>query len=216
MRNNVYIIGGGMSLENFDFSKVSDKNVIAVNKSIFSVPNAKFFITMDYTFLNKIKTSYNEFMEHKATKVFIANFSKEYLVEKNGTIKDIRMNLLYDLKDFDVIIKSRNEDGIGFEMNDFRSGGNSAYCALQLAVCEGYKNIYLLGIDLMCGNKTHFHGGYNQDKYVFIKNLDNYYKNFVIGLEHIKQNRPNINIYNCSEISRLKDLLPYYPQDEIC
>ena len=50
----VFIVGGGTRLSGFDFNKLKNKNVIAVNKSICYVPNANYFITMDYTFLRKV------------------------------------------------------------------------------------------------------------------------------------------------------------------
>ncbi len=50
-KSRVFIIGGGTSLTGFDFSLLKDDDIIAVNKSIEYVPHAKYFITMDYTFI---------------------------------------------------------------------------------------------------------------------------------------------------------------------
>ena len=50
-----FIVGGGSSLKKFDFTKLANKNTIVVNKAIVDVPNPKHFITMDYTFLKKIR-----------------------------------------------------------------------------------------------------------------------------------------------------------------
>jgi hypothetical protein len=215
-QDSVYILGSGASLTDFNFASLANKDVIAVNKSLFAVPTTKYFITMDYSFLTKIHTKYIDFTQHKASKFFVVNLCKPYLQELNGTIVDTRKNSIYNLKDFNVIIKSRKDNLFGFDFNDFRHGENSAYCALQLAILLNYKKIYLLGIDLVCNEKTHFHDGYKQDRKLFIDNLNKYCTYFADSLNHIQQVKPNITIYNCSAISRLKNILPYFPQENIC
>ncbi len=202
MNNPIYIIGGGYSLLNFDFNKLKHVTTIAVNKSFSYVPNLDYFITMDFTALKKIKPIEGS----KATKIFIANFNKPYLQEKDGKIMDTRFGLIYKLEDFDMIIKSHRESGIGFTFKDFRSGNNSGFCALQLAIALGYKEINLLGIDLNVVNQTHFHGGYGESVEKFNKKLEQYYNSFASAIALIP---PDIQIYNCSNSSRLKNLLPY-------
>ncbi len=56
MNNEVYIVAGGTSLKEFDFSKLKNKTTIVSNKSIFDIPKANYFITTDYTFLNYLKS----------------------------------------------------------------------------------------------------------------------------------------------------------------
>lgn len=200
----VYIIGGGTSLKGFDFNKLKDKTTIAINKSCLTVPNLDYFITMDFTALKKIgKISY------VGTKIFIANFAKPYLKEINGQIIDTRFGLVYTLNDFTMIIKSWAEEGIGFDFRHFRSGNNSGYCALQFAVLMGFNPIHLLGIDLVVTEKTHFHNGYNQDIEKFKQKLEEYYKNFTIGIKELKKKKSDIKLYSCSSISRLNNILEY-------
>lgn len=201
----VYIIGGGTSLRIFDFRKLQDKTTIAVNKSYYHVPHLDYFVTMDFTFLRKIGHHINS----SATKIFVVNFSVSSLKEINGQIIDTKWNLLYDLKEFDMIIKSRKKDGIGFTLKDFRTGGNSGYCALQLAVALGYTEINLLGIDLVMDRGTHFHGGYREEPEKFAAKLKLYYTSFRTGLEELKRKRPDIKVYSCSKISRLNSIIPY-------
>ena len=207
MRKEVYIIGGGNSLKDFNFNKLKDKDTIVVNKAIKYVPNPTYFITMDFTALKKIDCDL--IAPSIFTRVFIANFAKPYLTEKNGQIVDTRSGLVYTLNDFTTIIKSYEEEGIGTQFYDFRSGNNSGYCALQLAVLLGYDRIYLLGMDLLAPEQTHFHGGYGESKEIFNLKLEGYYTNFVTGLKELKEKCPNIQVYSCSKISRLKDILPY-------
>jgi len=145
-RKRVFIVGGGPSLKDFEFIKLAEEDTIVVNKSILDVPLSNYFITVDYTFLSKI--GLDCFKRINTEKVFVADFSYPFLKKKDSQIVDTRTNLVYDLKYFDRVIESQKYEGIGFTFDDFRSGRNSGYCALQLAVILGYEEIYLLGIDL--------------------------------------------------------------------
>ena len=203
----VYIIGGGTSLKSFDFNKLKDKTTIVVNKSCLTVPNLDYFITMDFTALKKIGMDLTA--PYIGTRVFIANFAKPYLKEINGQIIDSRFGLVYTLNGFTMIIKSWAEESIGFDFWDFRSGNNSGYCALQFAVLMGFNPIYLLGIDLVTSDGTHFHGGYGESKESFQKKLELYYQSFVKGIKELKEKRPDIEVYSCSKISKLNNILEY-------
>lgn len=201
MNGSVYIVGGGNSLSDFNFSKLRSKDVIAVNHSLYSVPWCKHFITMDYTFLKK--TDMTEFRRINCNKVFVVNLSTNYLKEINGLYVDTRNGIGYDLKDFDLIIKSRKSEGIGLNFNEFYNGINSAFCAFQYAVILGYQEINLLGFDFICRDKSHFHNGYPQNLQHFQQKLNKYFDYFVFGLRELSLMRPNLKIYNCSKISKL-------------
>ncbi len=213
MNKNVYIIGGGYSLKGFDFNKLKDKDTITINKSIFHVPNPTYFITCDYSFIHRLRHSNlaHNFETNKAVKFFIVQSHLSYLIEKEGKIIDIRTNkYIYDLKNFDVIIKSYKSEGVGFSWNDFRNGINSGFCALQIAILLGYKNIYLLGFDLDVKNEnTHFHEGYGQSINSFRKKLDKYLEYYQKALTYLKNQKPEIKIYSCSKISKLNNIIPY-------
>jgi hypothetical protein len=201
MKNDIYIVAGGTSLKEFNFSKLKGKDIIAVNKSILDVPFAKYFITMDYTFIDKkLKVGDKvKFEQSKATKIFIANLCPKYMSEKDGRIIDKRTNYIYKLNAFDMIIKSQYNIGIGWNFNQFVHGNNSGFCALQLAICLGYTNIHLLGYDLCISeNDTHYHKGYKQDPQKFNEKLKKYLSNFIYTLKILKMRRPNIKIYNYS------------------
>jgi len=202
---SVYIIGGGNSLKGFDFEKLRNEDTISVNKSASYVPNLDYFITMDFTALKKIQ----DLKKCKATKIFIANFTEPYIEEKDGKIQDTRFGLIYKLEDFDVVIKSRDKEYFGLTFNDFRHGCNSGYCALQLAIILGYKEINLLGIDLIAGEGTHFFEGYGEGIKSFNKKLDIYYSYFTQGILAFYDKHLNVNIYNCSKNSRLDEILEY-------
>lgn len=211
MEKEVYIIGGGPSLKKFDFELLSEKDTIVVNKSILDIPNANYFVTVDYTFLRKVGSP--KLGGDTVAKVFVACLHFDYMCEEEGIITDSRTGMKYDLSAFDVIIKSRRADGIGYSLGDFRNGLNSGYCALQLAVILGYKKINLLGIDLQVDSNqaeliTHYHGGYGQDPYKFAMKLEEYYVHFVGGLQRLKD-ETDIEVVSLSPTSRLNEVIPY-------
>ena len=206
----VFIIGGGSSLKSFDFNKLRDKDTIVINKTIFHTPNANYFITCDNSLSMKLRreNKLRDFKKINIPKFFVVQLALNYLKEEHGKIIDIRSNTIYNLQYFDTIIKSYNLEGIGYNWNDFRCGVDSAYCGLQLAILLGYKEINLLGIDFTITEETHFHEGYGQSKEKFLNRLDWYYDYWKRGLNNLKNNS-EIKIYNCSHISKLKEILPY-------
>lgn len=205
--SEVYIVGGGSSLTGFDFKTLINKCTIAVNKSVFNVPNRNYFVTVDYTFLSKIRRE--SFDAISTTKFFIADFGYPFMKEVNGVVVDSRYNMQYDIHGFDALVKAKGQEGIGYTFADFRTGTNSGFCALQLAVILGFKKIHLLGIDLNHQGNTHYHGGYGEHPKIFNSKLDAYFNYFKIGLEKLKQERPGIKVVSCSKDSRLNEIIPY-------
>jgi len=203
----IFIVGGGPSLVGFGFSSLTDKCTLAVNKSVFHIPNLNYFISVDYTFLRKV--SKEVFNSIRVKKFFVADFSYPSLKEVNGQITDTRYDMTYDLRDYNVLIRARKQEGIGYTFDDFRTGRNSGFCALQLAVIFGFRKIYLLGMDLNQRGKTHYHEGYGERVKTFVPKLDKYYDYFKIGLEQLHQERPDIQVVSCSPISRLNDVIPF-------
>jgi len=139
----------------------------------------------------------------------VADFHFPFLKEQNGQIVDTRTDLIYYLDVFDKVIKSYKAAGIGYSFDDFRTGLNSGYCALQLAVILGYREIYLLGFDLNVDRITHYHGGYGEEKDSFKHKLETYYNYFAIGLGLLVSSNRGINVYSCSPMSRLNQIIPY-------
>ena len=214
MQDDVFIVGGGPSLKDFDFGRLENKEVIAVNKGLINCPFARYFVTIDFSFLRKIDKSVVS--RSRATKVFIANYSLPYLQYKDGRIIDTRFDLTYDLSNFDMIINSYRAKGIGKEYRDFRSGINSGFCGLQLAILLGYTKIYLLGFDLKVkGGETHYHGGYGEKECLFAEKLKLYYEHFKIGLSEMKYSMPKIEVFSCSRESSLNGLIPYIDIDKV-
>jgi hypothetical protein len=205
MKSEVFVLGGGPSLKDFDFHKLTDRETIVTNKSILEVSSPSYFISVDYTFPRKIGIA--RFGQIKAPKIFVADFSHSFLTEKNGQIVDERFNLIYHLNDFNVVVKSYRADGIGYSFDDFRTGLNSGFCALQLAVILGYEKIYLLGVDLTVTDRTHFHSGYGESLQTFSEKLRLYENYFRKGLLELSGSRTKV--ISCSPTSNLNDVIPY-------
>jgi len=213
-----FIVGGGPSLQNFDYGILEGRDVIAVNQAIWKVPKAKYFITMDYTWLAKGKvqglcsdSKRAQFIQHPAKKYFVLAFSGERL----GCVdafhyRDKLHKLDYDLTLFDEVIKAFKYGGIGFSLNEFHCGSDSGYSALQLAAVLGYKTIYLLGLDFcVSGENTHCHTDYpRQDYRDYQGRLDSYLQTYPEAFQVLKQN--GIRVFSSSHVSKLNQFILYF------
>jgi hypothetical protein len=208
MNRECFVIGGGASLEGFPFQKLYEKDTICVNKALFSVPNPTYFITTDYTFLSKLGKHRKQFIQTTAKKIFVVDTTGTSPVEQiHGDFVDTRFNLKYNLTQFDEVIQATGTSGFGYSLNDFRTGTNSGYCALQLAVALKYSPIYVLGIDLVNQfDKTHFHEGYGQFVNQFQQRLEKYWRFFESGLKQLV-NDGKVQVFNCSLVSRLSSVI---------
>ena len=221
MKDDIYIVGGGSSLRDFDFTKLKDKTCMTINYSIVNVPNCKYFVTMDYTFIDfiseKTKTvlTREKFVALPCEKYFVVATNNKYIENKNGQYIDNRCGYKYDLSGIDKVIESNKEYGIGHEYQDFVHGCNSGFCGVQLAILLGYKNIHLLGFDLNFEYDTHYHMAYTQNKDKFIKNLELYKKHFYVAIRCLKQNRKGVTLYNYCENGFLTQFLITKSLDEI-
>lgn len=209
--DKVFIIGGGPSAKAVDFKSLEryGHDIICVNKSIEHVSHAKIFITMDYTFFKKTRMSINDITNRVDESVFILNKQNPHIEEVNGVITDTKFNIPYtQLNQLDSVISSTKETNPGFGLNvsDFAHGNNSGYCAIQLAILMKYKEIHLIGFDLIPrDNVTHFHNGYNQNKKNFQKSLQKYRDRVVSDLKLYN----NDNIFVSTRSTALKDVVKY-------
>jgi len=219
--NDIYIIGGGASLRDFDFKKLKNKDCIAINYSIVNVPTSKYFITMDYTFIDYIEQKTKKQLTKKkfkalpCEKYFVVATNNKYIQKQKDTYIDTRSNYKYDLTGIDRVIPSNIEYGIGHDYEHFVHGCNSGFCALQLALLLGYKNIHLLGFDLTSTYDTHYHMAYMQSKGKFIKRLEVYKKHFYVAIRWIEKNYSEIKISNYAKDGYLANYLDTKSLDTI-
>jgi hypothetical protein len=194
--NRVFIIGGGPSLTNMDLSFLQKEDVICVNKSIDLVENPKYFITMDYSFFSKIRSSVKSITSRAQSSHFIINKQHSYLQNIGGVYTDTRTGLKYEgLEHFTSVISSFKEtneiSGFGQNLTEFCHGSNSGYCAIQFAIAAGYTDINLIGFDLSepaNKNQTHFHKAYpdfSVDR--FYQNMYNYKRYLIDSITKIRK-----------------------------
>jgi len=150
-----YIVGGGVSVKQFDLSKLDNKMTIGINKAFQFYPNVKINYSMDSDFYEGMKSGrYNDsdpsketiwdtWIKYQGKRIFLAPMERKkygeevYLIRRQPGPK-ISRNL---------------EDGI-------YGGQNSGLGALTLAIALGANPIYLLGYDMKADVKTHWHNGY--------------------------------------------------------
>jgi len=201
--NRCFIIGGGPSLKDFDFSRLNNELTIAVNRAHEYVDPSIIFFTDQESFYMKLlkgefgKEARNKFIVSRALKIALniggANFD-------HGTFS-IPLSKYPDMT-FDL------KDGL-FD------GGNSGFAALNLAVCLGSKTIYLLGYDMRGdgqGNQAWFHGGYKKvGKERSYKSWIKYFEQAAPALERRGIKVINLNSNSeirCFEFGKFEDLDP--------
>lgn len=145
----VYIVGGGPSLKGFDFERLRNKEVVAINKSYEVCPFAKLLWWTDDRFG---RIHYEALTSHPAPwkaagRTKVVRF--EY--PKNAQFHFYRFTGLQ-----------------GFEDKPWglRHGNNGGYASLHLAVKLGAKNVILLGYDMKheANGQTHWHGGHVDER----------------------------------------------------
>jgi len=215
MSDSCFIVGGGPTLSNFDYRLLDNKNVIAVNQAIFQLPFAKWFCTMDYTWLEKSGASSDpsrqkQFTSHPAEKIFVLAFGGERLKEIDDRhFMDLKYGMLYDLSYFDRVVRAFRYGGVGKTFDEFCCGSDSGYSALQLAVILGYTNIYLLGFDFCTlGTATHCHTDYSIQDYVAYQNrLEEFVHPYIEAFDILRE--MNIHVFSGSHVSRLNQYILY-------
>lgn len=141
----VFIIGGGASLKNFDFSILQGNTIIVLNSSFLDVPFADILIWSDESFANNF---HNDIEKFSSDLKFYPRKNCLNLIEKNykGFCGAYFLN---KVSDFDL--------DFSHQLNV--SGNNSGAIALSLCANFKAKSIYLLGFDMKrsLSKKTHYH-----------------------------------------------------------
>lgn len=154
-----FIVGGGPSLKDFDWTKLKGHRTIGVNRA-FERFEPTIIFSMDTDFIDWVRNDmYSRVKDGAETKTkFLA--SKAYKVwlrmtpvklPENFFIVRVAKNYFYGLRNFTL---QSMQEGICH-------GDNSGYAALNLAVCLGANPIYLLGFDCKHENgRSHWHDGH--------------------------------------------------------
>ena len=148
-----FIVAGGPSLVDFDYSRLQGKFTIGINKSFLAF-SPSILYAMDSTFYGEMidgnfdeegkERTFVRWLKCPSTKVLLTpmelkKFGQEvFLIRRKWKAEVNRENL---------------DDGIW-------GGQNSGVGAINLAIALGANPIYLLGYDLQCKERTHGHSGY--------------------------------------------------------
>ena len=193
----VFIIGGGTSLQGFDFNLLKNEVTLGINKAFEHCSFLTANYSMDVRFYLDIKARKLE--EYAKIEVFerwraftgVRIFLTPIAFQQFGN--DVCLVRRCDVRE----IKHSIDQGI-------YAGHNSATGALMLAATLGAKKIYLLGYDMKTANgKTHWHEGYaNRDVGLFEAKLRSYTEelNLVSPLLALK----GIKVINLNRDSALK------------
>jgi len=207
MYNEIYLIGGGASLRGFDFSTLQHKTTIAVNMAALDVPSPTFSITADSTILKRIQEG--EFTGIKTTWVLVTNPDHCTMKFRDGVFKNIHNGYVYNPFVVNMIIRNAGVEGLGFSFSDFRTGYNSGYCAMQLAILLKYDVIHLLGYDFTrTDKKCHYHNRYKHG--ISEQNFNKYLMCFIEAINVLK-NHTHIKVISHSKISVLNNHIEYQP-----
>lgn len=173
--NVFYVVAGGPSLFGFDWKRLEDRNVIAVNRAFEALPQAQYVYFSDFRFWNWHKES---LLAHKGKKVSGAK----------------------ELND-PAIVKYRLTGTAGLDTAPgcLRSGNNSAYAAINLAIQLGAEVIYVLGLDMKFDDKgrTHWHSGHP------LRNREQTFSKMIKYFDSLAEEvrKLGVRVYNCSRDS---------------
>lgn len=148
-----FVVGSGPSLAGFDFSLLKNELTIGINKA-FLINTFTINYAMDSNFYRGIFDGLydkqegcriaEKWLAYTGLKIFLTPME----LNKYG-------NEVY-------LVKRTHKPGINrTDLDEGIWGGeNSAVGAINLAIALGANPIYLLGYDMHCGEKTHYHKGY--------------------------------------------------------
>jgi len=152
-----FIIGGGPSLSNFDWSLLEGKLTIGINR-VYEKLQPSIIFGMDHKFVRWIlmgkygDLARKKFLQSPAMKIWLCT-ATTHIPGKIYVLKCWR-NYTESRTAFPFTMKG----GIGH-------GNNSGYGALNLAACLGANPIYLLGFDMKhTKTQTHWHNGHPEKK----------------------------------------------------
>jgi hypothetical protein len=148
----VWVVGGGHSLKDFDWSLLEGEVVIGANRA-FEQPNVGICITIDPLFE---RLSFNGDLGHESR-------------EKWREFKGLKVYAACETgppRSDDVILAPRKtnkqDDCLPPTVHNLGKASNSGFAAVKLAWALGAKQIYCLGLDMggVEGRQAWFHDGY--------------------------------------------------------
>ena len=154
-----FIVGGGPSLNGFDFERLRGYKVIAINRAYENLPFADIMFSIDPQYYSdcrngKVGKDHAEKSAISKKWQMFAGF-KVWLDTNRTNIADIHLlphGPLYEKQPY----KNTMKEGIA-------TCNFSGPAAVNMAMCLGANPIYLLGFDCKHdGSRTHYHTGYTR------------------------------------------------------
>lgn len=143
-RQDVYLVGGGASLKDFDFDRLKDKVTVAINSSYMKLPNATVLYWCDSPWA---ATNYDSLKRHPCKLRFCAQFN----------VIDRRIDDNEESVGEALLLRRTGEFGIDVHKDNVRGNHSGAHC-LNLIGNMRPNRVILLGFDLNQTNrKTHWH-----------------------------------------------------------
>ena len=140
----VYCVGGGPSLRDFDWKRLRDKNVVAINRGMQLLPTARVIFWSDFRFWRYYG---EDVLAHAAEFKITINDASVLAARKCG------------IELFNV--PHTGCSGFEYDPRGIKHGKNSGYAAINIAAHLGAKRIVLLGYDMKWSSAaTHWHDGY--------------------------------------------------------
>lgn len=194
---DVWIVGGGPSLEGRDLSDLRARGrVLGVNRAAELVPCDATF-TLDQTFLDRRSADLAAWAA--AGQEVYAAVPDGWLTRGNPVVAGVRYVL--------------RVEGTGIGRPDAMvNGKNSGYGALCLAVLKRARRIYLLGYDLRTADRdSHWHDGYPWQN----NRCQVYYEKWARRFDEIRDELPDgVRVFNCNPGSVI-DAFPFAPYEEL-
>lgn len=181
----VFIVGGGASLKNFDYSRLEGHNVIGINQACKYIPSltAIYWADEDWAARNDYTLE-----SHRCKLRFCARKNLPVGFDANNQIRTVGGATPLYLS---------GDTGFDSNINNVR-GNNSGCHTINLAINAGANTIVLLGFDMSVG---HWHNDYELSYNTEV------YESFRRSIDSMVENIPDkVNIVNCSPISTITSI----------
>lgn len=188
---DIFIVGGGYSIESTNIDFLHDKLTIAINDSYEILPNATALFWCDNSWCGK---EFDKLEKHECKLRFHPRTYGQTHVEQDipGPAGSTILNKTGDY---------------GYDPNiDNVMGNNGGTQSINFAVNMGAKRIYLIGFDMrddpLARGKTHWH-----DKHQLVIRHDTYSRLFIPSMialdKELRKSKVKVEIINCSRTSAI-------------
>lgn len=179
---DLYIIGGGKSLEGRDLSRLRERGrVLGINRAADYAPCDATF-SLDHMFIRKRAESLQEWAE-AGQEVFMAVPQDWFTHQQPIPVV--------------TYLERVQGTGVGSDPRRIINGLNSGYGGLCLAVLKRARRIYMLGYD-MKGENDHWHDGYEWGS----GRTKIYFERWAKRFNEIRDDLPpGVEVYNCNPAS---------------